>query len=319
MHVSRDIVEKMASGTHYAKEVGMNMTGLAELLEQCSDTVFTVQFHKQPSKESAQELLETTNFKDLKDKKKLAEIAKELSEGGLSTMTCHLVDVENNLGRSTVIDLTAKSDNKFRQIDHRTIQYIIFKNVKYVLKKGAKKEAEEEEEKKSGDKALWDRKDLAVGNWFSRTSYFQVKQIMGNEVKTMCDNKEVVVSKDILEQEMHNAAVFAKEEKLALTKVVKILKEAKSTAFTICFTCKVDEKQIQEKLQSITEKEFKDAKTLAKELLTGRESTVTGRLTKTEGKLGRSLVIGIPANNFVSVDHRTIRWLILKNVKYIVN
>ena len=71
---------------------------------------------------------------------------------------------------------------------------------------------------------------------------------MGNEVKTLCDGKEVVVSKDILEQEMHNAGVFAKEEKLPVTKVVKILKEAKSTAFTISFTCKVDEKAVQDKL-----------------------------------------------------------------------
>jgi hypothetical protein len=92
-------------------------------------------------------------------------------------MTCHLVDVENNLGRSTVIDLSAKTDSKFRQIDHRTIQYIIFKNVKYVLKKGGKKEFEEEE-KKGVD--LWDKKDLAVGNWFSRTSYFKVKNITGD-------------------------------------------------------------------------------------------------------------------------------------------
>ena len=76
---------------------------------------------------------------------------------------------------------------------------------------------------------------------------------------------------------------------------------------------------MQEKLQSVSEKDFKDSKTLAKELLTGKESTVVGRLTKTEGKLGRSLVLGLPANNFVSVDHRTIKWLILKNVKYIVN
>jgi hypothetical protein len=43
----------MASASHFAKEVPMNMTGLAELLEQCSDTVFTVQFHKQPNKEAA--------------------------------------------------------------------------------------------------------------------------------------------------------------------------------------------------------------------------------------------------------------------------
>ena len=50
----------------------------------------------------------------MKDKKIVAELSKEITEGGLTTMTCHLVDVENNLGRSTVIDLTAKSDNKFR-------------------------------------------------------------------------------------------------------------------------------------------------------------------------------------------------------------
>jgi hypothetical protein len=80
-----------------------------------------VQFHKQPNKESAQELLEATNYKDLKDKKKVAELSKQLTEGGLCEMICHLVKTENNLGRSTVIDLSSKSDNKFRQIDHRTI------------------------------------------------------------------------------------------------------------------------------------------------------------------------------------------------------
>jgi hypothetical protein len=136
---------------------------------------------------------------------------------------------------------------------------------------------------------------------------------------TMCDGKEVTVSRDILEHEMHNACVYAKEEKIALTKVVKILKEANSVAFTICFNTKVDDKQVSEKLQSLAEKDFKDKKTLAKELLTGSEKTIVGRKTMTEGKLGRSLVLGLSANNFVSVDHRTINWLIFKNVKYIVN
>jgi hypothetical protein len=87
-------------------------------------------------------------------------------------MTCHLTLAENNLGRSTVIDLTAKEKNKFRQIDHRSIDYIIFKNVKYVLKKGGKKEEDKEEEKK-GPK--WDYSKLAVGNWFSATNYFKTK------------------------------------------------------------------------------------------------------------------------------------------------
>ena len=87
-------------------------------------------------------------------------------------MICHLVKAENHLGRSTVIDLTAKTENKFRQIDHRTIESIIFKNVKYSLKKGAKKVEEDEEKKKDGPK--WDAKKLAVGNWFSGTSYFKI-------------------------------------------------------------------------------------------------------------------------------------------------
>ena len=49
-----------------------------------------------------------------------------------------MIEVENNLGRSLVIDLSADSENKFRQIDHRSIDFIIFRNVKYTLKKGAK-------------------------------------------------------------------------------------------------------------------------------------------------------------------------------------
>ena len=66
-----------------------------------------------------------------------------------------------------------------------------------------------------------------------------------------------------------NANVYDKEEKLSLTKVVKIFKEARSTAFTVCFTCKVDEKQIQEKLSNLSEMEFADAKTTAKNLIIG--------------------------------------------------
>lgn len=77
-------------------------------------------------------------------------------------MTCHLVNVENNLGRSTVIDLTAKTPSKFRQIDHRTIQWIIFRNVKYILKKGASKKAAQDEDEGSEERKrgepLWDTK-----------------------------------------------------------------------------------------------------------------------------------------------------------------
>lgn len=67
MYVSRDIIERMISGNHFAKEVPMNMTDLADLLEGCSDTVITVQFRKQPNAEATTDLLKAASFKDLKD------------------------------------------------------------------------------------------------------------------------------------------------------------------------------------------------------------------------------------------------------------
>jgi hypothetical protein len=42
MQVSKDILEKMDSASHFEKEVPLTMTQLAELMETCGDTVFTV-------------------------------------------------------------------------------------------------------------------------------------------------------------------------------------------------------------------------------------------------------------------------------------
>jgi hypothetical protein len=89
-------------------------------------------------------------------------------------------------------------------------------------------------------------------------------------------------------------------------------------AITVNFNCKVDEKAVHERLSKATANDLKDTKALAKELLTGTEKTIVGRLSKTEGKLGRSLLIGLPDVSFAQVDHRTINWVILKNVKYVV-
>ena len=55
-------------------------------------------------------------------------------------MVCHMVEADGALGRSTVIDLSAKTANKFRQVDHRSISFLILRNVKYVLSKGSKKQ-----------------------------------------------------------------------------------------------------------------------------------------------------------------------------------
>lgn len=72
--VSKEIIEKWPSADHFAKEVPMTMTSLAELLETFSDTVFSVCFHKQPTVDSAADKLNAVDLAGAK--KDAAKIAK---------------------------------------------------------------------------------------------------------------------------------------------------------------------------------------------------------------------------------------------------
>ena len=138
MQMSKELLEEMYSAQHYDRECSLNMTGLAELLQSVQDNVFTINFRKKVSEENAAEQLLSASAADFKDETKRKALTKQLLEGEDCTMTCNMVQVENNLGRSLVIDLKATSATKFRQVDHRTINSIIFKNVLYTLKKGGK-------------------------------------------------------------------------------------------------------------------------------------------------------------------------------------
>ena len=57
------------------------MTELAELLESVGDTVFTVQFRKQVKEDDVQEKLKELKTNQLKDKKVLNSLVKDLIEG----------------------------------------------------------------------------------------------------------------------------------------------------------------------------------------------------------------------------------------------
>jgi len=73
-----------------------------------------------------------------------------------------------------IIDLDANPKNNFRRVDHRTINWIIFKNVKYSL---GKKSTDQELPLKGDRHSKWDASKLAVNNWFSATAYYRVKSI----------------------------------------------------------------------------------------------------------------------------------------------
>jgi hypothetical protein len=234
-----------------------------------------------------------------------------------------MVQVENNLGRSLVIDLKhGDSANAFRQIDHRTIESIVFKNVKYSLKRGGKSfDQIETRIDKNEDK--WDPLKLAVGNMFSGTSYYEVVSDLGKgEVfcyEKNCDNRGVTIDKSLLNEEMHSASLFESEEQLSLTNLATRLTEANNMCFQVCFHTKATEKSVVEELEDLKKApDAKTAKELAKKCLLGHESTLIARLSKAEGRLGRSLVIDLPTQGYRQIDHRTLKWMVIDNVKYIV-
>ena len=80
-----------------------------------------------------------------------------------------------------IIDLNANPKiSNIRQVDHRTIDYLIYKNVKYCV---GKKDPNVGELpiKKEKDAANWNNTKLNVGNWFSSVVYYKVKDVVDKD------------------------------------------------------------------------------------------------------------------------------------------
>ena len=277
MQASKVLLETMYSADHYEREIPMNMTGLAELLQSVGDTVFTVQFRRQVNEQDAFEQLQNASAAAFKDSKQISVLAKQLITGSDCKLTCHMVEVENNLGRSLVRDLKTDSANKFRQIDHRTIESIIFKNVKYVLKKSGGKNFGDIDTHVPKEEAKWDSSKLAIGNVFSGTSYYETVSDMGNNevfvYEKNQDNRGVVIDKSILCDEMFNASVWDNEEKVTKTQLASLLVDANDVCFQVCFDTQASEKKALATLSELKKapKSESELKQLVQSCLTGNE------------------------------------------------
>ena len=107
------------------------MTDLAKILTTCQDTVFTVSFKKKVTTDG---LLNSLANIDVNQIQKIKDIQKLVTIGEDCVITGHLAKEVTSLGRSLVIDLNSASN--YKQVDHRSINWIIYKNVKYTLGKG---------------------------------------------------------------------------------------------------------------------------------------------------------------------------------------
>ena len=213
-------------------------------------------------------------------------------------MVCHLLECDNNLGRSVVIDLNAIAGKNVRQVDHRSIDYIIFQDVKYTLGKRSGADADLELPVKRGKDAImrWDENKLQVGDWFSQINYYKVNEITDKETVVVYSTKNktkenIKMSRDILEYEMHSGKLFDKEEKKSRTEIVDLLMNAKQAVFTVEFNKKVDDAHVKEVIGDLKGKKPAELKKVAANLVVGKDAVMTVCLGSSDGFLGRSMVL----------------------------
>lgn len=135
--VSSQIIEEgMFSNNQVTDIVEVTRTQLIETFSHVGDTVFTVCFNKQADVKDIIALTESPNL-DKKNKKMAILLA---FRGEERILTGYLISTETGFGRSMVIDLgivrssDPKWDNRIRQVDHRSLNWLIHKGVKYIVK-----------------------------------------------------------------------------------------------------------------------------------------------------------------------------------------
>jgi hypothetical protein len=98
----KELIENGYSANQFAEEVYVNKTKAAEILVSSHNRPFTVSFQK--------------------------------NDGTERVLKGRLVKPEPLLGRSVVEDLETKDSNRIRQVDHRTVNYIVVEGMKYIVK-----------------------------------------------------------------------------------------------------------------------------------------------------------------------------------------
>ncbi len=104
MHVqSNKLVSRCRTADLYEREEEMSQSDIIDKLMAAYNNVFTVQYTKK--------------------------------DGSLRELRGRLISYDGRRGYSLVEDLDNEKDDRIRQVDHRTLSYLIIDNVKYVARK----------------------------------------------------------------------------------------------------------------------------------------------------------------------------------------
>lgn len=143
LYITPDIVDNcMWSSDQFETTEKVSRTRLAEIFSQAHGAVFTANFNKKVDKDELE-----TRIKEIVKARPGGQVEShrafearfdaavpDLTRGQERTLTGYLIS-SDNMGRSKVIDLAIEGKNNIRQVDHRTLNWVIYKGVKYVVKK----------------------------------------------------------------------------------------------------------------------------------------------------------------------------------------
>lgn len=73
------------------------------------------------------------------------------------------------------------------------------------------------------------------------TQYFKVLSLDPvSKEACLIGEKGIIASYNVIASSFHSASIFNSEERVTLTKVAKLLNNALTTCFTVCFNAKID-------------------------------------------------------------------------------
>lgn len=173
---------------------------------------------------------------------------------------------------------------------------------------------------------------IAKGDIISTSEYLKIEKIgtgPDNKPAAMVQNLETGesfgISVELAEGYLHSTN-YTEEEKVSMTEAASILESVGDKVFTVTFNKKPNPVEVAAKIEALSDKD-KRSKTKVERCMLGEERTMRARLVSVEPKLGRSQVIDLDIDKQIKgdwdsrqrqVDHRTIKSLIVNNVKYTV-
>jgi len=170
--------------------------------------------------------------------------------------------------------------------------------------------------------------DLKEGDYLSRCIYYKVQKKNGDKVVLMNENEfPLECTSGIPEKEMYSASQVNATHKVSRTELIDILMSSGGTIFTVEFLKQTKPEEVSQQLSAaisslpaMTPLQLK--KFCKEKLLQGEARSLIGYLIAAEPTLGRSRVcdIEVPHGQFAErlVDHRTLKSIIVKGVKYTV-